>query len=480
MCVLPDMQACQAAVRTLQFTKKGTVNKMADNSKPGGCFYVKHIDRLNFNVITSKADANLEFVTLVCQECIVATRWPLPTTRCIHGACKDLGDTFACSCSKGWTGTTCLKDLDDCTKKPCTEFGKCVDTGPAEYKCECEEGWGGKHCEKSESGKVITTTTSTTTSSTSTTTTTTTTTSTTSTSTTTTSTTTTSTSTTTTSTLPPWKIISGKEKRCENADFCVIDSKKLCDQAAFELQIPDIIAGNQKKDTKPRGCYLTRGKQLQFNILTSKADALEDETLVCQPCPPSRCDNKPCKFGSCHNVGKPHPEKGYLLYRCECLSGYDGKDCDNDIDDCKKKPCTARGTCSDDGPNKFACKCQEGWGGKTCADDVFDNCQKRPCKNGFCADTGDAYKCTCGKGWKGSNCAEDVDDCASKPCQGGHGTCKDLGNIKFTCECKKGWGGQFCKKDTLDHCTLDFKPPKAPPITYHKQEKGGTCKEVHI
>ncbi|XP_070534296.1 low-density lipoprotein receptor-related protein 2-like isoform X2 [Ptychodera flava] len=70
------------------------------------------------------------------------------------------------------------------------------------------------------------------------------------------------------------------------------------------------------------------------------------------------CSLKPCQNGGeCRPVGD-----GYV---CECMPGYDGFDCDNDIDECASDPCLNDGTCVDDIAD-FKCTCPSGRGGKNC------------------------------------------------------------------------------------------------------------------
>ena len=55
-----------------------------------------------------------------------------------------------------------------------------------------------------------------------------------------------------------------------------------------------------------------------------------------------------------------------LSYKCECLSGWDGNDCQYVKDDCKKNPCKNDGECVDTGANSYHCDCSRGWCGKHC------------------------------------------------------------------------------------------------------------------
>lgn len=47
---------------------------------------------------------------------------------CRNGAeCISVGESYHCTCSAGFTGTSCMEDLDECKEKPCRR-GKCFNT----------------------------------------------------------------------------------------------------------------------------------------------------------------------------------------------------------------------------------------------------------------------------------------------------------------------------------------------------------------
>ena len=67
---------------------------------------------------------------------------------------------------------------------------------------------------------------------------------------------------------------------------------------------------------------------------------------------PFKCSN----FITCTCVPCP-------IHRCICPSGYNGKDCSGDINDCDQHICQNGATCVD-GLNKYSCKCVKGYSGK--------------------------------------------------------------------------------------------------------------------
>jgi Concanavalin A-like lectin/glucanases superfamily/Regulator of chromosome condensation (RCC1) repeat/EGF-like domain/Human growth factor-like EGF len=62
------------------------------------------------------------------------------------GTCTDTGDTYACTCAPGYSGTNCEVDVDECAPKPCQNGGTCTD-GVNGYTCKCPTGWMGASCE---------------------------------------------------------------------------------------------------------------------------------------------------------------------------------------------------------------------------------------------------------------------------------------------------------------------------------------------
>uniref|UniRef100_A0A8C9ELG0 Delta-like protein n=1 Tax=Pavo cristatus TaxID=9049 RepID=A0A8C9ELG0_PAVCR len=64
-----------------------------------------------------------------------------------HGKCKSqAGGKFTCECNKGFTGTYCHENINDCESNPCKNGGTCID-GVNSYKCICSDGWEGTYCE---------------------------------------------------------------------------------------------------------------------------------------------------------------------------------------------------------------------------------------------------------------------------------------------------------------------------------------------
>ncbi|CAH3188757.1 unnamed protein product, partial [Porites lobata] len=75
---------------------------------------------------------------------------------------------------------------------------------------------------------------------------------------------------------------------------------------------------------------------------------------------PSPCDSSPCK-----NTGKCIPLYQKNGYKCTCVKGFTGRNCETNINDCVNITCLNNGTCIDliDG---FNCSCPPGYAGNRC------------------------------------------------------------------------------------------------------------------
>ncbi|XP_022084834.1 uncharacterized protein LOC110976121 [Acanthaster planci] len=60
---------------------------------------------------------------------------PVCQDKCVHGTC--VGPN-RCKCDRGFTGTTCERDLNECSNRPCSH--RCMNT-PGSFRCYCEHGY---------------------------------------------------------------------------------------------------------------------------------------------------------------------------------------------------------------------------------------------------------------------------------------------------------------------------------------------------
>ncbi|XP_055602052.1 protein crumbs isoform X2 [Uranotaenia lowii] len=148
-----------------------------------------------------------------------------------------------------------------------------------------------------------------------------------------------------------------------------------------------------------------------------------------------------CGNGICHNVNGS--------YKCYCTPGYTGLNCDLDVDECLSHPCKNSAQCLNK-ENDFECVCTPGYSGKDCGTDI-DECESNPCNKGStCIDRVANFTCMCIPGMTGRLCEIDIDDCESQPCMNG-GRCIDqLGG--FLCDCDQtGYTGSYCQQN-IDEC----------------------------
>ncbi|XP_054274028.1 cubilin-like isoform X2 [Macrosteles quadrilineatus] len=129
------------------------------------------------------------------------------------------------------------------------------------------------------------------------------------------------------------------------------------------------------------------------------------------------------------------------------------------VDECLSNPCRNGGTCQDM-YNGFICNCPTNWQGKLCDEDVNECAMfagtESGCRNGAtCLNKPGSYDCVCADGWFGLHCTLRVNDCtatdSAQLC--GHGICVNQGGTGrgYTCICNEGW-----TTDLAHSCTVDI------------------------
>ena len=99
-----------------------------------------------------------------------------------------------------------------------------------------------------------------------------------------------------------------------------------------------------------------------------------------------------------------------FVFRCKCTSDFTGKNCTENIDDCKSHICQNGARCID-GPGTYTCLCPKGYTGKYCGIpppryQSFMSSQAGPCQHHDCQNNGvchpkkgtNEYTCECVSG----------------------------------------------------------------------------------
>ncbi|XP_053211719.1 cubilin-like [Panonychus citri] len=157
---------------------------------------------------------------------------------------------------------------------------------------------------------------------------------------------------------------------------------------------------------------------------------------------------------------------------------------------CSTNPCRNGGTCLP-AFQSYICECREGWDGANCDSDV-DECLKFSftdlgCQNGAtCINLPGTYQCNCINGFYGVHCTQRSDDCSSSSNEAlcGHGICLSVGKPvagkpHYTCLCDQGWTtdgvSPACRVDvdecssSMPHCSIN------PPVECINFPGGFTC-----
>uniref|UniRef100_A0A8V0X5P9 Protein eyes shut homolog n=1 Tax=Gallus gallus TaxID=9031 RepID=A0A8V0X5P9_CHICK len=289
--------------------------------------------------------------------------------QCQHGAtCEDeiifLNLFNRCICPLGYTGTFCEIDIDNCIGNQCSEYGFCQDH-LHNYSCICMLGYGGPFCEV--------------------------------------------------------EINECSSSPCKNGGICM-----------------NLIGSFS--------CHCAEG----FKGTRCETDIDE-------------CASSPCKNGATC-IDQPGnyfcqcmaPFKVVNGFYCLCNPGYAGLTCEQDIDDCINNACEHNSTCVDL-HLRYQCVCLPGWEGTFCEYES-NECDSEPCRNnGTCTDLFNSYRCLCTAGWTGPDCSEDINECDSEPCLNGATCYESVKQGQFVCICPPFYTGDFCHQ-RFSPCELPYNP----------------------
>ncbi|XP_066270856.1 von Willebrand factor D and EGF domain-containing protein-like [Branchiostoma lanceolatum] len=86
---------------------------------------------------------------LIADDCLDVDECTFEIDECSHD-CTNTEGSYTCGCPAGYElnvdGKTC-DDVNECTSAPCQNGGECQD-GVNQYTCSCARGWVGTHCEE--------------------------------------------------------------------------------------------------------------------------------------------------------------------------------------------------------------------------------------------------------------------------------------------------------------------------------------------
>ncbi|XP_068706115.1 vitamin K-dependent protein S-like [Montipora foliosa] len=167
----------------------------------------------------------------------------------------------------------------------------------------------------------------------------------------------------------------------------------------------------------------------------------------------------PCSSWPCSGNGKCVALYAENSYVCICKTGFIGKNCENDIDECSAgNNCDRNAVCANT-EGSYNCTCKGGYtgDGRNCTE--IDECSAgNSCdRNAVCANTEGSYNCTCKGGYKGDgrNCT-DIDECsAGNSCDRNAVCANTKGSYNCTCEGGYTGDGRNCTGKMM--CVTDLK-----------------------
>jgi len=307
------------------------------------------------NNITISTLAQLAFIEQQHFKCICDPRFTgsrcqhdvdsCETNRCEHGGtCVDTAEGFECKCRPGYVGLNCEAQVKECISEPCFAQGtlECQDLANS-HKCICRPGYSGERCDID--------------------------------------------------------IDECANEPCLNGAQC---QDRIDD---YHCQCPAGWTG--------KNCDIDVGKCAQEPCLNNAKciDLFEDYFCVCpsgtdgKRCQtsPRRCVGDPCQNGGqCHDFGSG--------LNCTCQGRHSGSGCQHLHDPCGEtsNSCRNGATCVDLGGHDYQCQCLPGWTGKNCDQDVAD-CTPHSCApNAQCIDLTNKFYCKCPPDMTGEDCRKPI------------------------------------------------------------------------